>query len=556
MKYSEVFHTIQGEGVFTGVPSVFFRTSYCNMRCVWCSAIGTRVLRSDLTWQSIETLEPGDWIVGALRQDKGGHLQLQPTQVIESTIRQAPLVNVVTEDGIELKCSSDHPLYRVTTRDQDSSKVYVGWRPAHRFDVGDAVRCVLPPEDLSLDTESYERGWLCGMADGDGCFHSLKKDNKRYRRFYVALSNLPLLQQFHQFAKRAGYRLDFFQHRSSKSFKGDNVIDALRLTRSQEAESFERWLHADPQDDSYRRGWLSGFFDAEGSYSGVIRLAQNEGATKQKAIDFAEQLGFRPTSESKGIRLGGTTPEILRFYSLCQPAAIDKWKFWGVCSEARQHIASVSDAGIGDVVSLKTDSGTYISEGLLSHNCDTPYTSWNPENKDISVEDAVAEITQFNCKHVVITGGEPFIQKELVELCQRLRALDHYITIETAATRYLNVCADFISMSPKLSNSTPEGRFRASHELQRIRPDVIKLFLRDHFCQVKFVVDTDDDLSEIAELCEEIPIPRGVVTLMPQAVDRDELRWKQEWLINICKERNYRYSPRLHVEVWGTKRGV
>ena len=36
MKYSELFYTIQGEGILIGVPSVFFRTSYCNLRCIWC----------------------------------------------------------------------------------------------------------------------------------------------------------------------------------------------------------------------------------------------------------------------------------------------------------------------------------------------------------------------------------------------------------------------------------------------------------------------------------------------------------------------------------------
>ena len=151
MKYSEFFHTIQGEGKLVGVPSVFFRTSYCNLRCAWCSAIGTRVLTSDLRWIPIENLNPGDWVVGALRQDKGGHLQLQPTQVIETAVRRAPMVRFLTEDGIQFACSSDHLLYQVTTRTQDSSKIHVGWRKARNLSIGRAVRCVLPPEDLQVD---------------------------------------------------------------------------------------------------------------------------------------------------------------------------------------------------------------------------------------------------------------------------------------------------------------------------------------------------------------------------------------------------------------------
>ena len=191
--------------------------------------------------------------------------------------------------------------------------------------------------------------------------------------------------------------------------------------------------------------------------------------------------------------------------------------------------------------------------------CDTAYTSWTPENKDITVDVAVKAITQYECRHIVITGGEPFIQvKELTQLCQELNRRGHHITVETNATVFAPVAADLISMSPKLRNSnpTPDNRFFRRHERGRICPDVIREFLGQYECQVKFVVDCPEDLEEIKTLQAEIPIPAETILLMPQGMTPEELQPKQEWLVEICKEEGYRYSPRVHVDIWGNKRGV
>ncbi len=191
--------------------------------------------------------------------------------------------------------------------------------------------------------------------------------------------------------------------------------------------------------------------------------------------------------------------------------------------------------------------------------CDTPYTSWHPEDRDITVAESVAAITRYRCKHVVITGGEPFIQSEaLIELCRELDARGHHITIETNATRFANVAAHLISMSPKLRNSNPpiDDRFFKRHERERIRPDVIRKFLDTYSCQVKFVVDTPEDLAEIRALQMDIGIPAEAILLMPQGTTTTVLQRKQEWLVDLCKENGYRYSPRVHVDIWGDKRGV
>ena len=171
----------------------------------------------------------------------------------------------------------------------------------------------------------------------------------------------------------------------------------------------------------------------------------------------------------------------------------------------------------------------------------------------------MAAISKFSCRHIVITGGEPFIQTgELIELCGKLDKQGHHITIETNATVFAEVAAHLISMSPKLRNSNPpeDNRFFVRHERERIQPEVIRRFLDDYLCQVKFVVDTPDDLAEIQSLQAEIGIPSESILLMPQGKTSQVVNQKQEWLVDLCKENGYRYSPRVHVDIWGEKRGV
>jgi 7-carboxy-7-deazaguanine synthase len=190
--------------------------------------------------------------------------------------------------------------------------------------------------------------------------------------------------------------------------------------------------------------------------------------------------------------------------------------------------------------------------------CDSAYTSWNPENKEITVADTFQELTKFDAKHIVITGGEPFLQKEeLMLLCELLATAGHHITIETNATIFAPVKADLISMSPKLANSTPEGLpWSERQQQERIKVEVIRQFLEQYECQVKFVIDQPKDIAEVNHLVKEIPIPRDVVMLMPQGIDTEMLDQQQKWLVEMCKEYGYRYSPRLHIYIWGNRRGT
>lgn len=184
--------------------------------------------------------------------------------------------------------------------------------------------------------------------------------------------------------------------------------------------------------------------------------------------------------------------------------------------------------------------------------CDTPYTSWHPEGADMCVDAIVEQARAYDASYAVVTGGEPMIAPGISELTERLRGAGFHITIETAGTVYADVACDLMSISPKLANSTPEGPFRNQHERLRHNPDVLARLMKQYEYQLKFVIAAPEDLEELRAYSGS----RRNTILMPEGTRPEVLQERSQWLAEICKREGYRYSPRLHVDLWGDKRGV
>ncbi len=189
--------------------------------------------------------------------------------------------------------------------------------------------------------------------------------------------------------------------------------------------------------------------------------------------------------------------------------------------------------------------------------CDTPYASWRPEGSRRSVGDLVAKAAATGCTHVVITGGEPLLQRELPDLAQALASAGHHTTVETAGTLAPEFACDLLSVSPKTSNSDPEGGVRARHRALRgaLEP-LIRLLDRHPEHQLKFVVRGEGDIGEVLELVERVGAERGRVLLMPEGRTSGEVAARAAAVARLCLRYGFRYSPRLHLDLFGGGRGV
>ncbi|HLH38616.1 MAG TPA: 7-carboxy-7-deazaguanine synthase QueE [Bryobacteraceae bacterium] len=185
--------------------------------------------------------------------------------------------------------------------------------------------------------------------------------------------------------------------------------------------------------------------------------------------------------------------------------------------------------------------------------CDTPYTSWSPEGGEMTIAAILAQARSYGSSHYVVTGGEPMIAPGIVELTH---ALEGHLTIETAGTVYKDVRCDLMSISPKLAHSTPQGSWAERHERLRYQPEVLRRLIGEYEYQLKFVVAAPADLEEIRAILGEIEADRARVLLMAEGTDAAAIRERAKWITEIAKREGFRYSPRLHIDLWGNERGV
>lgn len=188
--------------------------------------------------------------------------------------------------------------------------------------------------------------------------------------------------------------------------------------------------------------------------------------------------------------------------------------------------------------------------------CDTPHTSWEPQGETLTLEEVIRQTESFSAEHVVITGGEPMIQPGVVQLSVALVQAGRVVTIETAGTVFRPVAASLISLSPKLSNSTPDdATWKVRHDQSRHHLETLTQFRSGYACQWKFVIDRPEDLSEVDDYVQAQQLPAEEIWLMPQARTADEVREKSEWLGREAETRGWKLSPRLHIERFGNVRG-
>lgn len=209
--------------------------------------------------------------------------------------------------------------------------------------------------------------------------------------------------------------------------------------------------------------------------------------------------------------------------------------------------------------------------------CDTDYTwnwqgtPWEHENDalpgygkfrkadhilEVDVSEVASTVLTYTSFNVILTGGEPLLQdKAWCSLMQSLLAKEsrYRFEVETNGTLVPSETFDRLvsqyNISPKLGNSGNAAGLRVNGK-------ALAFFAGSHKAWFKFVIAEEGDLEEAEDMVRAHGLPRDRILLMPEGRDEATLEKRRLWLADLCLARNYRFCDRLHIRLWGSKRGV
>ena len=382
------FYEVQAKSVVNRVPEASrmpFRWTInpyrgCQHACVYCLGGQTPILMADGRTKPLAEVRVGDDIYGTIRE--GFYRRYALTTVLAHWSTVKPAYRVTLEDGTQLVCSGDHRF--LTQR---------GWKHVTGAESGPLQRPFLTVNNKLMgvggfaeppkDTVAYRRGYLCGMIRGDGtlghyAYVRRVRGGERVNMFRLALADREGLDRTADYLADVGIRCREFTFSEESATR--RRVTAIGTSRRDEVQTIEwliGWLENPTLD--WRKGFLAGIFDAEGSYSGSLRIPNTDPEIINWTVSSLKALGFdyvvEPSTRPNGlrcVRLRGGLREALRFFHTVDPAITRKRPIEDVAlkSDAKLRVAAIEPLGLDvPMYDITTGTGDFIANGVVSHNC-------------------------------------------------------------------------------------------------------------------------------------------------------------------------------------------
>lgn len=342
----------------------------CQHACSYCLAPETPVLRADMRWCALGELKLGDEIVGFDEFPQPGH----HTRKLRKTVVE----NIWWSRRSSLRVITDRAEVTTTAEHQWLQWLSFRWSRTEQLRVGRRLRFLLAPAGCDFDSD-YRIGYVAGLSLGDGTFRyqrGWRSDKLGFPAAYwrIALIDREPLERCVEFMRSLGVEL------AIRPFDGGpgsrQPLEKVETRSLSKLEIVDKIIHAELDSDSYRRGFLAGFFDAEGHNGETLRISQLDKTVLERVIRYAASLGFNFKLEPRddrasSARLVGTVRERMGFFAAVRPAIQRKLdRVFGldpVTDPAR--IEAIEPGPVRDVVDIQTSTRTFYAAGLATHNC-------------------------------------------------------------------------------------------------------------------------------------------------------------------------------------------
>jgi DNA repair photolyase len=354
----------------------------CSHSCTYCEWGGTPILMADGRTRRLEDLRVGDEIIGTER--RGSYRRYVRTTVLDHWSTIKPVWEVKLEDGTRLLTSGDHRF--LSDR---------GWKHVINTARSEPDRPHLTTNNKLLgtghfaeppqQTDHYKRGYLCGLIRGDGHlgtfdYTSPAGRSQRIHSFRLALTDFEALRRAQLFLDgfEVPVRERVFQAAAGNYREMRSISAGSRRAFDAITEIIQFPLR--PSKD-WRKGFLAGIFDAEGSCGreGALRIANTDGVLVHWTQESLDMLGFDTVVEDynrpnqlRVVRMRGGLKERLRFFHTVDPAITRKRSVEGIAlkSDARTKVVSIEPLGMElPLYDITTGTGDFIADGVVSHNC-------------------------------------------------------------------------------------------------------------------------------------------------------------------------------------------
>lgn len=395
----------------------------CPHRCFYCVSKDSPILMADGTTKAIGDIEVGDLIIGVKK--RVGYYFLTEAAVLAKSTSVKRAYRIRLSDSTEIICSADHRWltqrrgwkYTIGKMNGKERRPYLTTNN-ELLGYGDSI-CHVTTET----TDNYKRGYLRGIVVGDGTVGHYHYEAGDIHSFRLAMQDAAAVKRSKEYLEYFGFKPASF------TFKNPNGTEmpAIRLSgkKVSDVESLIHVAEEDMSDREFLRGYMAGFYDAEGSSAIPARvsnvkeeyLSLYKRGLKIHGFEFVdEDYGAGTNHNVKSVRILGGIPESIRFKQITDIAIKSKLDVLGSCikTDSDTRIVSIEDTGEDmEMVDITTTTENFVAYGCVAHNCFAPSVLHRDKEQFHSIVEPrknIVEETRKQLERENITG-------RLIHLC-------------------------------------------------------------------------------------------------------------------------------------------